>query len=722
MTEHLNEEQLNTLADGSLDAALREGAERHLAGCAECRREVERLRVLVADARALPRAIEPGADLWPGVAARLGRRALPRWLAAAAVVVVALGAMVYVVGRGKAADGWVIAEVEGTPRLEGRPMMRSVLRPGDALDTDSVSRVRLHVGTLGTVRVEPGSRVRLLASTPAEQRLALARGTISARIVAPARVFVVETPAALAVDLGCAYELTTDSAGNGRLHVTSGWVELTNGKRVTVVPRDAYTTIRAGHGPGTAYARYAPAELLRALEAWDFAARDGADVTALRAVLRAARRRLDGITLLNLLTAVPDSLRAEVYERLAGLAPPPARVTRELALALDRVSLNRWWDDLVPPRLELDPDDPKGRIKLSSQALNRGELALEPVASGLSMPLHLTAPAGDGRLFVVEQVGRIRIVRDGKLLDRPFLDIVSKVSSGGERGLLSLAFHPRYATNGWFYVNYTDRGGDTHVERYRVSTEPDVADPASASTVLRQDQPYANHNGGHILFGPDGMLYLGMGDGGSGGDPHGYGQSRGTLLGKLLRIDVDRSEPYAIPPDNPFVGAGGSRPEIWAYGLRNPWRIAFDRPTGLLYIADVGQSRWEEVNVQPARAAGLNYGWNRMEGDHCYGLPVCTKGGFVRPAVEYNHADGCSITGGMVYRGRRLPFLTGHYLYSDYCSGFLRSFTYEDGVVTGQRTWDVGALGAVLSFGEDAAGEIYVLSADGTVRRVVEKR
>ncbi|MGH7675389.1 MAG: PQQ-dependent sugar dehydrogenase, partial [Gemmatimonadales bacterium] len=280
------------------------------------------------------------------------------------------------------------------------------------------------------------------------------------------------------------------------------------------------------------------------------------------------------------------------------------------------------------------------------------------------------------------------------------------------------AFHPRYAQNGYFYVNYTDNNGNTRVERYRVSADPDSADPASDTLVLFIDQPYSNHNGGHILFGPDSMLYVAMGDGGSGGDPHGYGQSRATLLGKLLRIDVDGGAPYAVPPDNPFVGVAGARPEIWALGLRNPWRIAFDSVAGLLYVADVGQNRWEEVDVAPAQAAGLNYGWNVMEGAHCYNTGSCATSGLVLPALEYGHSDGCTVIGGYVYRGSRSPTLAGHYFYADYCSGWLRSFTYGGGAVLERRRWDVPALGNVLSFGEDAAGEIYVLSANGNVWRI----
>ena len=228
----------------------------------------------------------------------------------------------------------------------------------------------------------------------------------------------------------------------------------------------------------------------------------------------------------------------------------------------------------------------------------------ETVASGLASPLHAASPKDDARLFIVEQGGTIRILRDGKLLPAPFLDISSRISSGGERGLLSVAFHPDYDANGHFYVDYTDKGGNTVIARFSVSADPDVADPASEESILGIRQPFANHNGGLVMFGPDGMLYIGMGDGGSGGDPSGNGQDRGTLLGDLLRIDVDHGDPYAIPADNPFVGQPGMRGEIWAWGLRNPWRFAFDRETGLLYIADVGQNAWEEIDVVPFASAG----------------------------------------------------------------------------------------------------------------------
>jgi hypothetical protein len=349
-------------------------------------------------------------------------------------------------------------------------------------------------------------------------------------------------------------------------------------------------------------------------------------------------------------------------------------------------------------------------------------LSLETVASGLDQPLYVTAPPGDPRLFIVEQTGRIRIVRDGRLLARPFIDLTDRVRAGGERGLLSVAFHPQYARNGFFYVDYTDLHGDTHVERYSVTADPDRGDPSSAHLLLKIDQPFANHNGGLVLFGPDGRLYIGMGDGGGSGDPLRNGQNLSSLLGKLLRIDVDGRDPYSVPPDNPFAGRAGARPEIWAYGLRNPWRFGFDRATGTLLIADVGQDRWEEIDASPAAGPGLNYGWNLMEADHCFGARDCDSRGLIRPVVEYGHDQGCSITGGLVYRGRRMPSLTGHYFYADFCAGWIRSFRLVGGAVTEHRQWRGVEVKGPTSFGEDAAGELYVCSQRGAVYRLVMAR
>ena len=367
---------------------------------------------------------------------------------------------------------------------------------------------------------------------------------------------------------------------------------------------------------------------------------------------------------------------------------------------------------LLPALLACSDDSPSG-----GGPPGEGGVRLVEVMDGLEAPVHLSAPVGDRRLFVVEQPGRIRIVRDGQLLATPFLDLTAKVGSGGERGLLSVAFHPRYAQNGYLYVNYTDRAGDTRIERYRVSGDADRADAASAQLVISIAQPYPNHNGGQVAFGPDGMLYVGMGDGGSGGDPLGHGQNANTLLGDLLRLDVDRGTPYAIPAGNPFVGQAGKRPEIWATGLRNPWRFSFDRQEGMLYLADVGQSRWEEVNVVPAARAGVNYGWNVMEGAHCYNAASCAQEGLALPVLEYEHPGGCSVTGGFVYRGRAIASIRGHYFYGDFCGGWVRSFRLVNGQATEQRAWEFGDVGRILSFGEDGSGELYLLSSNGRVYR-----
>lgn len=349
-----------------------------------------------------------------------------------------------------------------------------------------------------------------------------------------------------------------------------------------------------------------------------------------------------------------------------------------------------------------------------------GTFALLEVANGLSNPLYLTAPAGDSRLFVVEKSGRIRIVKNGTLLATPFLDITSKVSMGSEQGLLSVAFHPSYSSNGFLYVNYTNTSGDTRVERYTVSSNADVANAATAKTILAIDQPFSNHNGGLNLFGPDGSLYIGMGDGGSGGDPQGHGQNRSSLLGKLLRINVDGGDPYSIPANNPFANGGG-RAEVWAYGLRNPWRFAFDKTANLVYIADVGQNAFEEINVVATNRTGVNYGWKIMEGASCFGASSCDQSGLQLPVVSYNRDGGaCSVIGGMVYRGTAIPQLVGHYLYADYCAGWIRSFKWTNGAIANSTEWQTSAHGTILSFGEDSAGEMYILSANGRVYKIVK--
>jgi glucose/arabinose dehydrogenase len=345
----------------------------------------------------------------------------------------------------------------------------------------------------------------------------------------------------------------------------------------------------------------------------------------------------------------------------------------------------------------------------------------------LSAPLYLTSPSGDTeRLFIVEQGGTVRIVQNGTLLPAPFLDISTSISSGGERGLLGLAFDPDYATNGRFFVHYTDVAGNTRVSMLlRSSADPNLADPASEQLVLAAEQPYPNHNGGQLSFGPDGFLYLGLGDGGSGGDPEGRGQDLTDLLGSILRLDVHGATPYTIPADNPFAGRTDVHPEIWSYGLRNPWRFSFDRASGDLYIGDVGQSAWEEIDVSPASEGGgkgINFGWNVMEGKHCYSTSSCNQAGLALPVLEYDHGQGCSITGGHVYRGAAIPEIQGHYFYGDYCGGWVRSIRIDADTITQHYQWPALAPGgSITSFGEDAAGELYVVSAGGQVFRIVHK-
>jgi glucose/arabinose dehydrogenase len=350
---------------------------------------------------------------------------------------------------------------------------------------------------------------------------------------------------------------------------------------------------------------------------------------------------------------------------------------------------------------------------------------LTEIASGLSQPLDVVDPDdGSGRLFIVEKTGTVRIFKDGQVGETPFLDISDHVSSGSEQGLLSLAFDPKFKENGVFYIDYTNTDGNTRVERWHVSKDNrDQADPNSAFQILAVDQPYPNHNGGLLLFGPDGELYIGLGDGGSQGDPNGNGQNLNTLLGKILRIHVDpenndADHPYSIPKDNPFVDKQDAQPEIWAYGLRNPWRFSFDRKTKDLYIADVGQSTYEEVDVQAGDSkGGENYGWNIMEGDSCYATSPCDQSGLTPPVFTYTHDSGCSVTGGYVYRGKESPSLDGGYLLADYCSGLLWGLGKNaDGTWVASDPIDTGL--SVSSFGEAASGELYVTDLNGGVYEV----
>jgi glucose/arabinose dehydrogenase len=346
------------------------------------------------------------------------------------------------------------------------------------------------------------------------------------------------------------------------------------------------------------------------------------------------------------------------------------------------------------------------------------------VASGLSFPLYLTAPPGDlTRLFIVEKTGAIRIIKNGALLQEPFLNISGQVTGGMEQGLLGLAFPPDYAASGRFVVHYTDTAGDTKLSVFHVSTNGDLADPASEQVLLTVDQPFPNHNGGQIVFGPDGYLYLGLGDGGGAGDPEGRGQDLSELLGSILRLDVQSGTAYTVPPDNPFVGQQPAiRPEIWSYGLRNPWRFSFDPATGDLYIADVGQDKIEEIDVATSESGagrGVNYGWSIMEGSQCLGGGECDQAGLTLPTFEYGRNQGCSIIGGYVYRGSELPALQGLYFYGDFCQQWVHSFRFNT-AATEETDWPaLRATSPLTSFGVDAAGELYILESSGKVSKIV---
>lgn len=352
-------------------------------------------------------------------------------------------------------------------------------------------------------------------------------------------------------------------------------------------------------------------------------------------------------------------------------------------------------------------------------------LQLTPIADGFTRPLYV-GDAGDGsnRLFVLEQSGKIWVIEDGIKLEQPFLDVSQIITQTAlnmsyytEQGLLGIAFHPNYKSNGYFFINYTDTSGGTVVARYNVSlSNPNIADASSAQIIFQIAQPFANHNGGYMDFGPDGYLYIALGDGGSANDPLGAGQNTQILLGSILRLDVDNGLPYSIPADNPFVGDDTSADEIWAYGLRNPWRFSFDAATGDLYIADVGQNLWEEVNFQSADSlGGENYGWNAWEATHAFANVAAE--GHILPIAEYSHSIGCSITGGYVYRGEAIPDLEGVYLFSDYCSGRVWA-SYRDLDMQWNTIEFLNTGMPVSSFGEDEANELYIIDYTGTIYRI----
>jgi glucose/arabinose dehydrogenase len=353
-------------------------------------------------------------------------------------------------------------------------------------------------------------------------------------------------------------------------------------------------------------------------------------------------------------------------------------------------------------------------------------VAFSKVATIPGQPLAVTnAGDGSGRLFVATKGGRVYIVKGSSVRATPFLDISGQVSGGAEQGLLGLAFHPRYPTDPRVFVDYTNAAGNTVVSSFRVDpSAPDVVVAGSEVVILTVNQPYSNHNGGAIQFGPDGYLYIALGDGGSGGDPQNNAQNRNSLLGKLLRIDIDHTSSgrnYAIPASNPFVGQTGRKGEIWFYGLRNPFRFSFDRATGSLWIGDVGQNKWEEVDTAKAGVGGLNFGWRIMEGDHCYNPSTgCPTAGLVRPVVEYSHSNGCAIIGGNVYRGSAYPVLKGGYVFTDECTGFTAAV---NAAATGAQALVKVASGptGIAGFGEDEAGELFAADLGGQLYRVTAK-
>jgi glucose/arabinose dehydrogenase len=361
-------------------------------------------------------------------------------------------------------------------------------------------------------------------------------------------------------------------------------------------------------------------------------------------------------------------------------------------------------------------------VTLRSSAPVPSQYALQEIADGFQRPVYLTDPNdGTGRLFIVEQyTGEIWILQDGERLDTPFLDVGGLLSTrGNEEGLLGLAFHPEYADNGTFFIYYNDIASGVSIARYQVSADdPNLADFESAEVILSFEHPYSNHNGGQLAFGPDGYLYAGVGDGGSANDPHGNGQNTFVLLGKILRLDVDTGSSYAIPPDNPFADGSAGAPEVWAFGLRNPWRFSFDRATGDLYIGDVGQNRWEEIDFEPADSpGGVNYGWNAYEGNHAFS-GAAAPADMVLPVAEYGHDQGISVTGGYVYRGEALPDLQGVYIYSDYAFGTFWAL-YRDESGNWQNMVFMDTSVTPSSFGEDAQGELYVVNHGGSILKLV---
>jgi glucose/arabinose dehydrogenase len=355
------------------------------------------------------------------------------------------------------------------------------------------------------------------------------------------------------------------------------------------------------------------------------------------------------------------------------------------------------------------------------------QLRLETLTGDVRQPTAITTPPGDERLFIVERFGVILWMdANRELQDAPFLDLTDRVLAGGiEQGLLGLAFHPDYANNGRFYVYYTDQGGRRQVSEFQRSvSDPNIASPDTERVLIELEQPPdatdIRHYAGQLAFGPEGYLWIAMGDG---ADSRDQGQDPNTMFGAISRIDVDGGDPYGIPPENPFVGGGGAG-EVWAYGLRNPWRFSIDATDGLIYIADVGHADQEEVNVLPIAEGGFNLGWSDVEGTRCFHVQDCDLANYTAPAITYTHEEGCSVTGGYVYRGAAIPELNGTYFYSDWCSQWIRSFKFVGGAASEPQDWSeqLGQLGQINTFGTDSAGELYVGTHEGIVARLVADR
>ncbi len=419
-------------------------------------------------------------------------------------------------------------------------------------------------------------------------------------------------------------------------------------------------------------------------------------------------------------TLLPSQTAAS--QQVTGGLPTPS-ITETLSESVPEQALEQAEQEIASTNPAQTPLAQGSTLESVTVLPNASILTWRIVTDGLQQPIGLYHAAdGSKRLFVLEQAGRILIWQDGGLLSEVFLDIRDRVGSQGfEQGLLGLAFHPQFRENGSYFVNYTDRQGDTVISRFSVDLrDPNKTDQATEKILLKVSQPYANHNGGMLAFGPDGFLYIGLGDGGSAGDPQGNGQSLDSLLGKILRLDIDQGDPYAIPADNPKL-QGQALEEIWAYGLRNPWRFSFDFLTGDLFIADVGQNQWEEINYFPAGSpSGVNFGWNHFEASMPFSDQVSDPASMVFPVFEYSHTQGCSVTGGSVYRGAEIPELYGVYLFGDYCSGNIWGLVRDS-----QNAWQAELLfenqGSITSFGVDEQGEVYMLLYSGQVYRLERK-